>query len=951
MAMVLPLFLIASAVAYGQTQPAGLTVKMERKGMPLTPREAAVHGSTGVKSGTIAGASATFQNEDVNGDTPHLVLIDQYTDGSSKMYLVENADNVLPPPDDDDAIHRLRLGPIVLRRGGTLSVDVGQRSLTFTSADHIQTQVSETDPGTGIIVFSQELALLPAAREPWALLQQTPALLIDRINVGGNEAGQQARIVLQGGLPNVSLWGLDGVTISDMAALGSSPAYYDFDVFEEIRTRPYPMDPSQNPNFVWNSRSKAGTNAWRLSTGYSYGGGNDAAQAFRRNVVLGGSSHTHAQLGGPIVRDRAWFFGSTGRSSFDLTAQAADAPTDADVDLGQYVGRVTLRPLPNHLVDLSYLRFESDRLGSGASPSRAASSTNRLEESNSTFGIRYDGVIGDVILGLVGGRTTGTSHEIPNQATPVFKDVWQNSFGNLATDRPKTYAKSELAYLASTGPVSHEFKGGLETSRYELVGHAEWQGNGFTSFQPGVAFPVRVETPGTNWGYQVDQHSAYVSETLRTKNLTLDLGLRFERQSARNTLSSVDAHPTNPNVPGAVATGSDADVYSYDDVSPRLGFTYAVGKERNLLLRGSYSRFADQLGSASASFTNPTDGLPQNYAYAFAYSDSNGNFLPDPGEPRGAGVILGGRKATDPGAFDDPDRFTVTSIPGGTTMVLGADRTYASEYMVGMKLRWEKRGKGLNRVPLVSDGTSTRPATAEDFFGDRSIGGVDYEGNSFNLDARRLKPGLSQVGIQLQDGVQETEYLGTTLFFQKRFSNRWSFAANLSISDWPTPGADFADANDLIGSADNTAAPAAAQAGFNRRDVFMNSNWSLNLRGLYEIAPDRPWGFTVVGDVHGRQGFITPASYTLRGGDNVTRQIQIGDFERRLDDVWLTNLQVSKIIQIGATRVWLTGEVLNLLNNAPVLGQDRDAASSTHGATLEVMSPRVVRIGARLSFR
>lgn len=37
-----------------------------------------------------------------------------------------------------------------------------------------------------------ELEKIPTARDPWAVLQQTPGVLTDRINVGGNESGQQS---------------------------------------------------------------------------------------------------------------------------------------------------------------------------------------------------------------------------------------------------------------------------------------------------------------------------------------------------------------------------------------------------------------------------------------------------------------------------------------------------------------------------------------------------------------------------------------------------------------------------------------------------------------------------------------------------------------------------------------------------------------------------------------
>jgi len=77
---------------------------------------------------------------------------------------------------------------------------------------------------TGCTVSMTELEKIPTARDPYAVLQTAPGVLTDRVNVGGNESGQQA------------VMAVDGLVIADMAALGSSPAYYDFDAFEEMRT-------------------------------------------------------------------------------------------------------------------------------------------------------------------------------------------------------------------------------------------------------------------------------------------------------------------------------------------------------------------------------------------------------------------------------------------------------------------------------------------------------------------------------------------------------------------------------------------------------------------------------------------------------------------------------------------------------------------------------------------
>ncbi len=84
--------------------------------------------------------------------------------------------------------------------------------------------LDERRVSVGAKVSQTELEKIPTARDPYAILAEAPGVLADRINVGGNESGQQA------------VWSVDGVVITDMAAVGSSPAYYDFDSFEEMQT-------------------------------------------------------------------------------------------------------------------------------------------------------------------------------------------------------------------------------------------------------------------------------------------------------------------------------------------------------------------------------------------------------------------------------------------------------------------------------------------------------------------------------------------------------------------------------------------------------------------------------------------------------------------------------------------------------------------------------------------
>ena len=58
---------------------------------------------------------------------------------------------------------------------------------------------------------------------------------MDRENIGGNMSGPAVQLrVARRQHVQQQKWSLDGVDITDMAATGASPAYYDFDAFEEM---------------------------------------------------------------------------------------------------------------------------------------------------------------------------------------------------------------------------------------------------------------------------------------------------------------------------------------------------------------------------------------------------------------------------------------------------------------------------------------------------------------------------------------------------------------------------------------------------------------------------------------------------------------------------------------------------------------------------------------------
>src|SRR5580704_15332766 len=117
--------------------------------------------------------------------------------------------------------------------------------------------------GTSTNFTSDELTKVPTSRDPFALMRTVPGVLVDRVNVGGNETGQQSNFASKGTRPQDAVWTMDGINITDMAATGASPSYYNYDNFEEIQVSTAGQDIKQPTGGMGlNLVVKRGTNAF-----------------------------------------------------------------------------------------------------------------------------------------------------------------------------------------------------------------------------------------------------------------------------------------------------------------------------------------------------------------------------------------------------------------------------------------------------------------------------------------------------------------------------------------------------------------------------------------------------------------------------------------------------------------------------------------------------------------
>src|SRR5687767_10743948 len=206
----------------------------------------------------------------------------------------------------------------------TLNPSVSQTITVTAEAPLLDTRRT----GTGTTISEVELEEVPTARDPWVILQQVPGVLMDRINVGGNESGQQSTFVSKGITQDEATYSVDGVNTTDMIATGGSSAYYDFGAFEEIQVTTGGGDPRiQTAGAQINIVTKRGTNDFAGSGRYFMTPGDyqaeatvptEAASYLARTNEIEDVTEWGVEVGGPIIRDRLWLWGAYADQQIDL---------------------------------------------------------------------------------------------------------------------------------------------------------------------------------------------------------------------------------------------------------------------------------------------------------------------------------------------------------------------------------------------------------------------------------------------------------------------------------------------------------------------------------------------------------------------------------------------------------------------------------------------------------
>lgn len=889
--------------------------------------------------------------------------------------------------------------------------------------------------GTGATVDKVVLDNVPTARDPWMILQSTPGVFVDRINTGGTQSGQQSIYVSKGAPRTDGTWNVDGVNITDMGATGSSPTYYDFDTFEEFQITTGGSDPRiQTAGVQMNMVTKRGTNDYSGSGRYLYVPGSTSADPTVPAEAAGYLSLTNAvnyvrdyggELGGPLWRDRAWLWVARGDQKIS-TWQSMPFPRPTffipdDTILRNKNAKLNAQPFAANSFVASYTYGDKYRNARDLSPSRpfetawkqtGPTTVYKLEDThqfspNFFLTAMWSKVDGG--FGLFGNGGFGSS-----APSMWFDDsgVAHDNYFTYSTERPQKQYRLDGSFFTDLMGLNHELKFGYgfrdtpvtSASVYPGAASGYWDfsftGSTQCAENPATASPdekcgvaVLLRPPLTS--YSGEYRELYVGDTVLWRNMTLQVGLRWDDQSSKVLPLEVGANPvlatplTLPcaptincastggslatHLPGLAFPGQTQEL-NWSSISPRIGLTYALGEAKKTLLRAAYNRYVSQLGSAVSS-SNPVGGS----SFTFWGMDSNGDRTIQRNElirVRSSGGI----NPAAPAAISPTRRIDYDMNPPRTDeFLIGFEHELWSDFVVGatfthrvnndlVALRYEKTA-GAGDWYTRNDYTLGTP-----------VGGT-YRGCKVAPVAGACPAGQeitntygSQPVYVLKSGVAtpvfsvitnrpdyKQTYNGIEVTATKRMSRNWMMRVNASYNDYtedcgensfanPTKGLPatglvngaqvYAGAPACIGG--QIAPQSAGSGAFG--NVFLNSKYNANVSGVY-VAP---WGINIGANLLYRQGY--PDVHRAVSGLATVALEEIG--ERRFDNVYQLDLRVAKDFRMfNLATFTVSADVFNATNQRTIL--QRNGTVTTLGSAYritEMQAPRVFRIGGKVTF-
>jgi outer membrane receptor protein involved in Fe transport len=759
-----------------------------------------------------------------------------------------------------------------------------------------------------------------------------------------NQVPNDSRFIIFGSSSDQNQFQYDGVDISAV----SNGGVWDFpspDIMQEVQVKAIGASAEYHSfqGGVVNIVTKSGSNEFRgMGSAYVIPGGwvgnNTPNERFPYKIHY--NQQATFELGGPIKRDRVWFYGILPTSRGSTTGVGVDPTLDR-------AGGKTYKPFVKGTVRLS----ETSNLGAGwnnnmfccnATASRTAPLITQTVEHghNPVLYSQYTKTFGNAtLLEVRGGGIYIRDNFTPYSddfTTPGRSDQGTGTSSVNGTTGSKqfhnrTTIDASLARTTSNlGRGTHDLKVGLQTAyATQRSVTARFSGVSYTDLNA-ERYRATFSDPSATGG-RVRSAGTYVQDNWTVSDvLTLNLGVRIDRTlgdipslSSEAKIQGINGASFSP--PVATYPGVEG-VISFTSIAPRLGLTLRLDESGRTIFKSTYGRFYGKLATGMFASLSP------------------------------GGAVTTVRQINPvTGQYDIPVSVTT---PANFAVDPDLSNQYTDQFSAGIE-RQVAGGMGLS-ISFVykKEADFIRLRDTRGTYAPRDI--VDtFDGQTQTITVQTLTSGVgSQLPTVVNRDDLDQQFTGLVFELNKRFSDRWQAQSSYTWQDSKAYGGgsvtgstqqDFSglsagggygrDPNDLINAYGPTATNSSHSVKLSTAYV---AGWGINLGGRYSYESGRPYGrLIIVRGMGAGQGDVTILAEP-RGSYQLP---VVNDFQIRVD----------KDINFGGNkRLRLSMDVFNILNSSTVLtlrnNSSQVTATTPWQQSLSVVRPRTVQLGARFQF-
>ena len=664
-------------------------------------------------------------------------------------------------------------------------------------------------------------------------------------------------------------------------------------------------------------------------------------------------------LGGYFLKDRLWFF-TAGRTFDREQAEqtfVTDVPYTRSRSQDRLEGKLTLALNKSHtllgsIIDIDSQTTNSDPFGIVL---ELKALTDR-EDPQTLTAYNYTGIItsklfveaqysereftvgkggGSNATDFIGGTTLiDQQNSAATYHTPYFCGFCRD------TERNNESLLVKGSYFVSTENAgSHDIVIGYDSfsdltasenhqspTGFQVWGDTTIQREGapelFPVITPGVAwvqwFPIFNPTQGADF----TTDSFFINDKWQLNDKwSFNIGLRFDENDGQNSGGAVVASDSN--------------------LSPRLGASYDVKGDGDLVFHASFGQYVAALNSGIADGTSVA-GAPADFEWDYQGPAINA----DPNAPTGS--LIGQDEAItivfnwfdSVGGTDNTDLLFFADVPGANTIIRGSlDSPTADEFTVGITKRLGS--KGLFRADYVH----------------RDFGDFYFERRDLTTGQTSTEElGDFDLGLVVNDNsILERVYDGVHTQFSYRFTDRLNVAGNYT---WSHARGNFEgenrDSGPLSGDVGEYPEFKAFAESLPRGDLETDARHKLRLWAVYDLLQNDRHNLSVSllqsftsGSPYGGEGAVSSRDFIDNPGYlTPPRDVDYwftGRGEFTSDDITSTDIGVNYSFNLnvgGKTfEIFVQPEILNVFDESGALVVNDTVLDATNSSDFESFDP------------